>query len=79
MMTHCERIIAALSHEQPDMVPIDFGGTVNSSIVVEGYEKLLQHFGIEAESRIVQRMTRIWRAFNIQSTYHADFYYLRRK
>jgi uroporphyrinogen decarboxylase len=59
MMTHRERILAALSHEQPDMVPIDFGGTVNSSIVVEGYQKLLQHFGIEAESRIVQRMTRI--------------------
>lgn len=58
-MTHRERIMAALSHEQPDLVPIDFGGTVNSSIVVEGYEKLLQHFGIEAESRIVQRMTRI--------------------
>ena len=39
-MTHKERLLAALSHEQPDMVPIDLGGTVNSSIVVEGYEKL---------------------------------------
>ena len=58
-MTHRERVVAALSHEQPDMVPIDFGGTVNSSIVVEGYEKLKQYFGIEAESQIVQRMTRI--------------------
>ena len=58
-MTHRERVLAALSHEQPDMVPIDFGGTVNSSIVVEGYENLLQHFGIEAKSNIVQRMTRI--------------------
>ncbi|MCP4401499.1 MAG: hypothetical protein GY801_29905 [bacterium] len=59
MMTHRERVLAALSHEQPDMVPIDFGGTVNSSIVVEGYEKLLQHFGVKANSNIVQRMTRI--------------------
>lgn len=58
-MTHRERLLAALSHEQPDMIPIDFGGTVNSSIVVEGYEKVKQHFGIEAESKIVQRMTRI--------------------
>ena len=58
-MTHRERVVAALSHEQPDMVPIDLGGTVNSSIVVEGYEKLKEYFGIEAESQIVQRMTRI--------------------
>ena len=52
-MTHRERIVAALSHEQPDLVPIDLGGTVNSSIVLEGYEKLKQHFGIKAESKIV--------------------------
>lgn len=58
-MTHKERIMAALSHEQPDRVPLDFGGTVNSSIVVEGYEKLKHWFGIEAENRICQRMTRI--------------------
>ena len=58
-MTHRERLLAALSHEQPDMIPIDLGGTVNSSIVVEGYEKVKQHFGIETESKIVQRMTRI--------------------
>ena len=34
-MNHRERLIAALSHRQPDRVPIDIGGTVNSSIVVE--------------------------------------------
>lgn len=58
-MTHRQRLMAALSHEQPDKVPIDFGGTVNSSIVVEGYQKLKEHFGIDAENRIGQRMTRI--------------------
>ena len=56
-MTHRERLMTALSHEQPDSIPLDFGGTVNSSIVVEGYEKLKRHFGIEAENRICQRMT----------------------
>jgi len=58
-MTHRERLLAALSHEQPDMVPLDLGGTVNSSIVVEGYEKLLPYLDLEAQSKIVQRMTRI--------------------
>ena len=58
-MTHVERVIAALSHEQPDRAPIDLGGTVNSSIVVEGYEKLKKHFGIDAENRICNRMMRV--------------------
>ncbi len=58
-MTHRERLIAAISHEQPDMIPIDLGGTVDSSIVVEGYEKLKKHFGIEAGNEICHRMMRI--------------------
>ncbi len=58
-MTHKERLMAALSHEQPDTVPIDFGGTVNSSIVVEGYEELKVHFGIEIGNKILHRMQRI--------------------
>lgn len=58
-MNHRERLMAALSHEQPDHVPIDLGGTVDSSIVVEGYEKLKQHFGLTSETRICQRMTRV--------------------
>ncbi|MBD3304902.1 hypothetical protein GF339_00935 [candidate division KSB3 bacterium] len=58
-MTHRERLVAALSHEQPDMVPIDLGGTADSSIVVEGYERLKAHFGIEAENTLCDRMMRI--------------------
>lgn len=58
-MTHRERLLAALSHEQPDKVPIDLGGTVDSSIVVEGYENLKRHFGIEAENKLVNRMMRV--------------------
>lgn len=58
-MTHKERVLAALNHTQPDTVPIDFGGTVNSSIVVEGYTRLQAHFGLTETPRIRQRMTRI--------------------
>ena len=58
-MTHRERLVAAISHEQPDMVPIDLGGTVDSSIVVEGYEKLKSRLGIEAENTICHRMMRV--------------------
>lgn len=60
-MTHRERLVAAISHEQPDMIPIDLGGTRDSSIVVEGYEKLKKHFGIEAENKLCDRMMRVVR------------------
>jgi len=58
-MNHRERFIAALSHQQPDKIPIDVGGTVDSSIVVEGYARLKEHFGIEAEDSLCNRMMRV--------------------
>lgn len=60
-MTHRERLVAAISHEQPDIIPIDLGGTRDSSIVVEGYEKLKNHFGIAAENTLADRMMRVVR------------------
>jgi uroporphyrinogen decarboxylase len=44
-MTSRERVLKALHHETPDRVPIDLGGTVNSSIVKEGYDTLRQYLG----------------------------------
>lgn len=58
-MTHRERVIAALSHQEPDTVPIDFASTRDSSIVVEGYEQLKEHFGIQAENALTSRMMRV--------------------
>jgi uroporphyrinogen decarboxylase len=58
-MTHRERVIAALSHEQPDKVPIDLGSTRDSSIVVEGYERLRDHFGIQGEAPLTSQMMRV--------------------
>jgi len=33
-MNHRERVLTALTHQEPDRVPIDFGGTVDTSINV---------------------------------------------
>jgi len=57
-MTGRERVLCALNHREPDRVPLDLGGTHDSSIVVEGYEQLKAHFGVSAPTRILQRMTR---------------------
>jgi uroporphyrinogen decarboxylase len=58
-MNHRERVLAALNHRQPDRVPIDFGSTRDSSIVVENYEKLKRHFGVVEENRITSRMMQV--------------------
>ncbi len=58
MMTSRERVLRALNHQEPDRVPLDLGGTHDSSIVVEGYERLKAHFGVTAPTQIMQRMTR---------------------
>ena len=46
--THRERILAALNHEQPDRVPIDFGGAEFTSITLPAYERLKTHLGVTA-------------------------------
>ena len=45
-MNHRDRVLAALRHEEPDRVPIDFGGTVNSTISAMGYQPLRQCLGL---------------------------------
>ena len=57
-MTHRERVMAALSHQQPDTVPVDFD-TMATSIVVEGYEKLKKHLGVASKTELMNRMLRI--------------------
>ncbi len=73
-MTHRERVLAAVSHKQPDKVPIDLGGTRDSSLVVEAYEKVKKYFEVETEDRLCDRMMRvvhvderILRAFDIDT------------
>lgn len=58
-MTARDRVRAALTHQTPDRVPLDLGGMNSSSIVLEGYERLKRHFGVEGETRLADRMQRI--------------------
>ena len=58
IMTHRERLMAAVCHEQPDMTPLDLGSTVDSSIVVEAYEGLARHYGVEPVIQLTNQMMR---------------------
>lgn len=44
-----ERVTAALSHQAPDRVPIDIGGTLVTSITEAAYRPLVAHLGLPAE------------------------------
>ncbi|MCX6143131.1 MAG: hypothetical protein NTZ35_07915 [Ignavibacteriales bacterium] len=45
-MTSKERIVAALKHQQPDRIPIDFGGTAVTGIHVKIVAGLRDHYGL---------------------------------
>ncbi len=45
-MNHRQRMLQALQHKEPDRVPIDFGGTVDSTIQAVGYRRLREHLGL---------------------------------
>jgi len=47
-MTHRERVLAALSHEEPDRVPLDFG-TIASGIDNNAYARLVKLLGMTGE------------------------------
>lgn len=48
-MTSQERVLAALNHQQPDRVPIDFGGHRSSGIAAIAYPKLRKYLGLPSK------------------------------
>ncbi len=45
-MTSRERVKAALNHQEPDLIPIDFSGHRSSGIAALSYPKLRRHLGL---------------------------------
>ena len=46
-MTSKERVLAALAHEEPDRIPIDFGGTAVTGIHASCVAALRDYYGLE--------------------------------
>ncbi len=51
-----ERVLAALNHEEPDRVPIDFAGTGASSIVIDAYDRLKDYLGLQHETVMMSKL-----------------------
>ena len=45
-MNHRERLLTALRHEEPDRIPIDFGGTGDSTIAARAYQPLREQLDL---------------------------------
>jgi uroporphyrinogen decarboxylase len=58
-MTHRERVLCALNHQEPDRVPLDLGGNRSTSLVVETCESLNRYLGIRAPTRIYSKWLNI--------------------
>lgn len=58
-MTHRERLLAALNHQETDRVPMDLGATRVTSITVPVYERLKRHFGVERKNVIIDKMQQV--------------------
>ncbi|MFC1693592.1 uroporphyrinogen decarboxylase family protein [Candidatus Latescibacterota bacterium] len=53
-MTSRERIRAAINHQQPDRVPVDFGGTFETGIAVGTVYNLRQVYGLDSPDERVK-------------------------
>jgi len=45
-MTSRERVLKALRHERPDMIPLDLGGTEASGMTGVAYNRLREYLGL---------------------------------
>lgn len=54
-MTHRERVLRALNHEEPDRVPIDLGGTYASSIALGAYVRLAEYMNVTGEPQVMRK------------------------
>lgn len=59
-MTSRERVLAALSHQTPDRVPLDLGSSIVSSINVKAYDRLKEHLNLDlGPTRVFDRRNQL--------------------
>ncbi len=54
-MNHRERALAALNHQETDRVPIDFGTTLSTTIILPAYENLKRVLGLQHETQLMMK------------------------
>jgi uroporphyrinogen decarboxylase len=54
-MTPRERVLAALNHQEVDRIPIDLGGTQNSTMCTLAYRALAAFLGVDAQAEEISK------------------------
>ncbi len=52
IMNSRERLVSAISHRQPDRIPVDLGATPSSGISAVAYHNLVRHLGLYTENHV---------------------------
>ena len=50
-MTHRERVLAAINHQEPDRVPIDLGGTFFTTMTAPAWDRLHRYLGLSEDAK----------------------------
>jgi len=69
-MNHRERVLAALRHQEPDRVPIDLGGIVDSTISALSYQGLRNKLGLDPSVTRVGDIYQYWAILRIADKGH---------
>jgi uroporphyrinogen decarboxylase len=74
MLSHRERVLMTLKHQEPDRVPIDLGATDATSIMVRPYRLLRNQLGLENRPiRVIDPMQQcVWLDKDVQSVLGID-------
>ncbi|MDK2897669.1 MAG: uroporphyrinogen decarboxylase, partial [Candidatus Atribacteria bacterium] len=54
-MTHRERLVSALSHQEPDRVPFDLGSSSNTGINLQACKRLKKFLGIDSLTALLNK------------------------
>jgi uroporphyrinogen decarboxylase len=57
-MTPRQRVLAAISHQEPDRVPLDIGGGNSTTLLIETYENLKSYLRVAAPTAVMSETER---------------------
>ncbi len=58
-LTHRERVLRAIERQEPDRVPVDFGGTYATSISLGAYQNLMGHLALEGGGDVIRKWANV--------------------
>ena len=60
-MSHRERVLKALNHEETDRVPLDLGSSTATGINLHAYENLKKYLGLDIQTKVLSSRSQLAR------------------